>query len=59
MKMYLKSISSVSGEIIRGKHHKLYFDDELESILEKKSVKKEKKIEEVYGCKLNEEAACK
>ena len=47
MKMYLKSIRSVSGEIIRDKHHKLYFDDKLESILEKKSVEKEKKIEEV------------
>ena len=41
MKMYLKPIRSVSGRIIRGKHHKPYWDDELDELW-KKSVGKEK-----------------
>ena len=32
MKMYLKPIRSVSGGIIRGKHHKPYWDDELDEL---------------------------
>ena len=40
MKMYLKPIRSVSGKIIRVKHHELYCDDELDQLWKKKKIKK-------------------
>ena len=48
MKIYLKPIRSVSGGIIRDKHHKPYWDDE-PGELSKMSVEKEKTFRKFKG----------
>ena len=48
MKMYLKPIRYVSGRIILGKHHKPYWDDELDELW-RKSFEKETTFRKFKG----------